>query len=637
MKTLSALRHNANVLHEVVVKKVLDQVGVIVTEREPPGPCEICQGPMRVQKTFRREGRTIAHGTFKVHETVWACAAKCHHPSGQLATRRANSVVQCILPNSIVGYDVMVFVGLKRYLYHKQREDIRAQLRKKHSIDLSTGEISNLGKQFLDYLSRLHYSRADQLKEALERDGGWPMHVDATGENGRGTLLVAIAGWKKWVLGSWKISTERSDLILPCLQDTVRRFGPPCAAVRDLGRGITPAINDLVSEQEIHIPVLACHQHFLADIGTDLLKIPHSELRNLFRGTKVRPKLGGLVRDLSRQIGSKIDMAREAVQAWQSMQDTNYTLPKGIEGLAIVRAIAQWVLDYLDDSTGLDFPFDLPYLDFYNRCKIARRAMDAFLRTPPDDSLIIRIIKRFYRYIDPVSRDVAFRKVVRGIRRRDRLFKELRCKLRLASNLPENESEEDLNSMREEFDKWIVSLEKGRPERGPSHDIRSAIDTILKHVKTHGDNLWGHVISLSKAAGGGIRLVERTNQIAENFFKEIKHKERQRSGRRILTQDLENLPSSAPYAYNLKDTEYVTILCGSIENLPIAFAIMDQEEQDRRKNGVSREEPDNLEVVFRLASSSLSTEDKRIVRTDDMNRRVKKAANSRAPRVNFAD
>ncbi len=462
------------------------------------------------------------------------------------------------------------------------------------------------------------------------------MHVDATGENGRGTLLVVMAGWKKWALGSWKIATERSDLILPCLRDTVRRFGPPCAAVRDMGRGITPAINDLVSELEIDIPVLTCHQHFLSDIGTDLLKPSHNELRDLFRRTRVRPKLRELVRDLSRKIGPDIDKAREAVQAWLSMQETSYSLPEGIDGLAIVRALSQWTLDYLDDSTGLDFPFDIPYLDFYNRCKIARRAMDAFVRTAPDDLTIVRAVKRFYRRMAPVFRDAAFIKVVRKIHLRALLFSELRNKLRLATMAPENESEEDLNRMREEFDKWVESLKKRRPRRGPSQDIRNAIDTILKHVDVHGKSLWGHVIVLPKSVGGGVRLVERTNEIAENFFKKIKHAERQRSGRKVLTQDLENLPSSAAFAYNLKDAEYVTILCGSIDNLPRTFALMDQEEQERRKKGLPQPAPNNLEVALRLASSSLSTEDKRIVRTESMNRRIKKAANSRAPRVQFA-
>jgi hypothetical protein len=630
------LREKVHTLHDCFVQKVLDMAGVVATAKEQPGSCEVCQGPMHVQKTFQHEGRTIAHGTFEVHETVWVCKAKCRHPSGKLVTRRANSVVQSIMPNSITGYDLMVFVGRKRYLDHRQREEIRAKLRQTHAIAISSGEVTRLARRFLDYLTRLHYARADQLKAALASDGGWPMHIDATGENGQGTLFVVMAGWRKWVLGNWKIATERSELILPCLQDTVQRFGPPRAAMRDLGRAVTPAIEALVLELDTDIPVLACHQHFLADIGKDLLEPSHSELRGLFRRTKTRPKLRSLVRDLGRKIGEQIDEARKAVQVWQSMAEANHRIPRGRNGLAIVRTMAQWALDYKADSTGLDFPFDRPYLDFYNRCGIALRAIDAFLRIPPDDRKVVGVMKRLHRILGTVSAEVPGLQIVRRMHRRAALFDELRNQLRLASNQPKQESEDDLNIMRRDFEKWIAALKKRRPKRGPSEDIRNAIDTIIKHVDTHGNNLWGHAILLPEYSGGGIRFVARTNELLENFFKEIKHSERRRSGRKNLTQDLEHLPASAALAYNLKDADYVSIVCGSLDKLAEAFAKLDQEEQGRRQKGLPSTEPEDLEHVLRISTSSLSTADRRIVRTDEMNRRIKKAAKSRAPRLRIS-
>ncbi len=110
MKTLAVLREKERTLRSRLMKRILDLTGVVVTAKDKPGFCEICQGPMCVQKTFQHEGRTITHGTFNVHETVWVCTEKCRHPSGELVTQRANSVVQCIMPNSIIGYDLMVWV-----------------------------------------------------------------------------------------------------------------------------------------------------------------------------------------------------------------------------------------------------------------------------------------------------------------------------------------------------------------------------------------------------------------------------------------------------------------------------------------------------------------------------------------------
>jgi len=586
---------------------------------------------MRVQKTFEHEGRTIEHGTFNVRETVYVCGNRCRNGDGTLFTKRAQSVVRTLIPDRIVGYDVMVCVALKRLLEHKQREEIRAEVKEKHGIKLSSGEVSNLTGYFLEYLLRLHHARADQLKAVLEADGGWPMQVDATGEGGRGTLFVVMAGWRKWVLGAFKISTERADLMLSCMRDTVRRFGPPCGAMRDLGRAVSPAIDDLVSEMELGIPVLACHQHFLADIGKDLLDPDHSALRELFRRTKVRPEINNLVRDIGRKIGFQVSDARQAVLDWQAMDD--YGLPPGLDGLAVVRNIAQWILDYKADLSGLDFPFDRPYLSFYNRCMVALRAMDAFLRVPPDDRTVVRMIRRLRRMASKVSCEVPFRQTVKRLHRRADLFDELRDKLRLAKELPEKESIEDLDEMRHQFEAWTAALENRRPKRGPGKDIRDAVDIILKHIDTHGDNLWGHAIKLPEKAGGGIRLMGRTNELLENFFGTMKHGERRRSGRKNLGQDLEHLPAEAALAYNLEHADYVNIVCGSLEQLPHAFGQLDMENPNRKKKWLPSQDVVNLEQELQLSTASLSPADRRLVRTDLMNQRIIKAANSRAPRA----
>ncbi|MCP4306938.1 MAG: hypothetical protein GY788_19080, partial [bacterium] len=217
------------------------------------------------------------------------------------------------------------------------------------------------------------------------------------------------------------------------------------AAMRDLGRAMTPAIDVLVCELALSIPVLACHQHFLADVGKDLLEPPHAKLRDLFRRAKVRPKLRALVRDLGRKLGPSIGDARKAVIQWQSMTEEGHGIESGNDGLAIVRAVAQWALDYKARASGLDYPFERPYLDLYERCSAARRATDAFLRTPPEDKKIKSALERLHRYLAPVDCEVPFRQTTERLRRRAALFDELRGVLRLAAIPQKDETEQDLN------------------------------------------------------------------------------------------------------------------------------------------------------------------------------------------------
>ena len=91
-------------------------------------------------------------------------------------------------------------------------------------------------------------------------------------------------------------------------------FGPPLAIVRDLGRAMIPATAALADELERPVPILACHAHFLADVGRELLDDSHGELRKLFRGARVRSGLRALARELGRELGKEIEPVRRAVQ-----------------------------------------------------------------------------------------------------------------------------------------------------------------------------------------------------------------------------------------------------------------------------------------------------------------------------------
>ena len=455
---------------------------------------------------------------------------------------------------------------------------------------------------------------------------------------------MALAGWRRWVLGSWKIPTEHTEAILPCLHEVVKKFGAPCAIMRDLGRAITPAVNTLLAELELNIPVLACHMHFLKDIGKDLLNPAYGELRALFKRYKILAKLRSLSRDLGRKIGTNSRQAREHVKAWQQQDASDYSIPQGVAGIATVRTITQWILDYKADSTGLDYPFDRPYLDLYDRCMTAYRAVDAFIYTKPSDPKVLKTLKRLRRIIAPVASEVPFKQIVRRLRSRSKLFDELRDTLRLvpksssgrskrniSKTLTSDQVAADLRDIRQQVENLTVSLEKRRPKRGPAKDTRNAIDLILRHIQDHSDYLWGHVIYISKETGKQIRIVNRTNNILESFFRGMKHNERRRSGRKILTQDFENLPPEAALAYNLKCPDYVSIVCGSLEYLHEAFAKIDLDRAKATTGSNHRGKYKSVPILPRIETASLPSVDRKLVRTEQMQQRIVAAAKSRAP------
>jgi hypothetical protein len=510
----------------------------------------------------------------------------------------------------VYGYDVEVHAGIERFLHHRQREEIRSELVQRYGISISSGQVSDLAAHFLEHLEALHASRASELRAALDRDGGYPLHLDATGEDGRGTMLVAFSGWRRWVLGAWKIPTERAEFILPALQSIATLFGTPRAIVRDLGVAMKDATDEFEQSLASPIPVLACHLHFLSDIGEDLLEEGHDHLRDLFRKAGLLPQLRAFSRQQGRSLGTGIDQGRDGLRLWLE-SDHNRRIPEGVAGITVVRSLAQWILDYRADGTDQGFPFDLPYRDLYDRCLGVSWATEAFLREPPEDVKVRKALEKLHGILRPVRCDIPrFHPVGAALDRRAKLFAELRRALRLEEKdqAPGTTSEREagkLNDVRSAVEKLITSLRKRRPERGPAKDLRTAIDLILSHLDRHGPHLWGHVIPIPQKCGG-IRLVDRTNNILECWFGSLKHGERRRSGRKVLTQDFERLPPSAALAANLDCPDYVEVLCGSLAELPSAFARLDAENRHKPAAG--------KQTVVDPETASLSTRDRRLVR-----------------------
>jgi hypothetical protein len=515
--------------------------------------------------------------------------------------------------------------------------------------------LSELTGRFVRHLEELHQVRSSALRKVLAGDGGYPLHIDATGEDGRGTLFMAYAGSRHWVLGAWKLATERAELVLPCLRQTVASFGPPMAIMRDLGRAVIPAARTLVTELDLPIPIFSCHFHFLRDVGKDLLKPGYDQLRELCRRFRLRPALRALARDLGRRLRGQLPELRGQMDLWAATQ-TDHVLPGGPQGLATVRALAQWALDYTTDARH-SFPFGLPYLAFYRRCSKVRRAADAYVRRPPDDTRVRTALHRLARVLDPVIAHRPFEQVARPLAARAKLFAELREALRLcpdgaapATPVSPAQAAAELKDIRTAINRLTRSLRKRRPQRGPAQDTRQAIDLILDHLDRHGDSLWGHVIPLPAAAGGGFRVLDRTNQSAEGFWHQLKHGERRRCGRKVLTYDFESLPAAAALACNLRHDDYLAILCGSLDHLPQAFADLDQARHrhqlatppsvlnlhaesghpndDATEAQVDPPEADPDDVV----SASFPHDDRRFIRTPHLRERIETAARSRAPR-----
>lgn len=521
--------------------------------------CGVCSRPLAVLKSRRRQVVTFETGTFVAKEVLKHCTGDESHP-----VIGSSALSRLVKPAQRYGYDLLVHVGLARYLRAKQRTEIQAELLEHRAIELSEASISNLCDRFLYYFEALHLARAPSLRAAMHE--GYPLHIDATCEHGRGGLFVCMNGWRGWVLMAARIPSEHSDHLRPTVHKTIALFGDPIATVRDLGDAGANALDGLRTRG---IPDLVCHYHFLGALGKKLFDNPYALLRRLLRTSNVRRDLRELLRELRRYQGC-----------------SPY---RGRFGPGVVRedllALVLWVLEG-ECKKDLDYPYSLSHLTCFQRCQQAMQKVECWApspRTQPER----RAIGHLSTLIRRLNRDPRLRTAATKLELGWHAFCELRDVLQLTNaelpragaqyhqiELPEIEARR-LAEIKRAVENYRQELRtRVPPEHSASTTNPSPSTVILKYLERYGALLFGHP-SMRDDTGAIVAVVERTNNVAEHFFGQQKQQLRRRLGRANLARDLEDQPAQAALVANLNRPDYVRVLCGSLQNLPAAFAALD--------------------------------------------------------------
>ena len=516
--------------------------------------CPSCGGELESYKSRTRTVVTLAQGAFEAHEVL----KRCGH--GSDCPGVASDELRRLVPaRQRYGYDLIVHVGLARYLGSRQREEIRAELLAHHGIDLSEGTVSNLCDRFLVFLERLHLHRAPALRSAME--GGYPLHLDATCESGRGGLFVVMDGWRGWVLGAKRIPTEHHKHLQPLVDQTVTLFGDPVAVVRDMGDGVAGAVAKLWQRG---IPDLVCHYHFLAVVGKKLFDQSYTLLRETLRRTGVRTALHTMLNELRRH--RQPDGGQRSFGSDPIRED--------------LLALVLWLLEG-DGHKDAPFPFSLPHLHFVRRCQSAGEQADLWVPLPRT-----RSERRALRHLRSLlARLSSERGVAVAMERLDegwQAFSELRDILRLSNaELPRGDerAEQPLLPQLEllrlaEMERNLLVYKQELEQRVAAADKSSVHAVVLRHLLRHGGRLFGHPARRDEE-GKVLAVVARTNNVPEHFFGGQKQGLRRRVGRAHLARDLQQQPAQAALVENLRHLDYVRVLCGSLDGLALAFAELD--------------------------------------------------------------
>ena len=261
-------------------------------------------------------------------------------------------------------------MGKALFCQQRRTQEIVEELRSRN-IRISVREVGYLGKKFVVYLALAHRQSAPRLKEVMRDQGGYILHLDGTCDRGGPMLMSSLDSISEIVLGNVKVPSEKTEEIVPFLEEIKSRYGVPLASVHDMGAGILAAVKKVFPGTLDFI----CHFHFLRDVGKDLLEEDYDAIRKHLRKHALTEKLLYQARQLKTTIDQQPGLADRFCQSVQAD-----SLPaEGLERFPILCAysLIQWVLEGKTHGDGYGFPFDRPQVEFAKRLRIACQELES--------------------------------------------------------------------------------------------------------------------------------------------------------------------------------------------------------------------------------------------------------------------
>jgi hypothetical protein len=323
------------------------------------------------------------------------------------------------------------------------------------------------------------------------------------------------------------------------------------------------------------VPQFVCHYHLAADVGEDILSIHVDRLRKLFRRTKVRPRLRALCRSL-REFAVPEDLGEHVLSRVLDCTSPRslrpQATPETIKGT--VHALGSWILAFSRAGEGYGFPFDLAYLNLYQRIVEVHNVLDAAsVLWPERNHGAAGALQHFKQILDTVvvgEYSDEFLPLVAAIRRDGKIFERFRSALRICPKGGKSRRNDEgaSSTLSPAHHKTLLKklrtslLRKARQDE----DARRASNIVVEHLDKYWDFLFGHAIK----TGPHPVVVPRTNNVEERLFRTIKRQCRRLHGRGHLSRDVDAMAAGTALVLNLKNTAYVETVYGGNDLKSIA-------------------------------------------------------------------
>ncbi len=555
--------------------RILKDVPAIVLDCHPEvRQCAYHGTALHVMKTDTRNALSINYPPFRYRKVFLYCpeCKKCAELGAQVPWKYVPETPLLTRGKSPFAMDIVAKVGIMKYIDCMRREDISATLKKEYGCDICDGSLSDISKEFLVRVKCLHQMMIGQLSEEMAQGGGYILGIDGTGDGGGERILIIMDLLRDLVLLSERISSESKDNITPYVQTIKAQFGLPLASVCDMHLAMMNPLLEVMKGVALRV----CHYHLFDDIGCDLMKEQYLRFRQLIINRKLRPYLVRLRKRLFQEIQEEgLDIGQIAKEMRYGIIRPGVTIAATM--YAQVYDTLSWILRYHEDNHGMRFPFAYPYLSLYERAIDGLKAITRIRQNAARGNYSPKYLRDLETYL----RDMLVENKVKGelldlyasLKSSIKLFDELRSILHIPrdkTDIPRDKliirSNEDIGEMRA-----ALMVFRDRLEVLAADGNHPQEQIILDHL----DRYWPYIIlDNAKVTINGEEVqieIPRTSGGNETCFGMIKVSVRKRLGKKDIGRELDNYGDHFRYVHNLKNKEYVTMLCGSLDNLTTVF------------------------------------------------------------------
>jgi len=525
--------------------------------------------------------RTIRHKTFTARLT------HLYHPDHKYEEGNENRIKKysslefqtMVRGKSPCTMDVVCAVGRTRFIENTSRDDTKEEIYQKYGLTISTGTISNYALEFLIRFEMYHYRHFNRLVDAIEKDGGYILGVDGTGDGGSDRILLLMDLLEGWALSCGIIPSEKEMYITPFFDDLIDRAGNPLAYVRDMGGGLRKAGDNLPPG----IPTKECDFHFTRDVGKDMMTDNYQKLRKIMVRLNVRSDLVKLRKALNHNAKSNDIDLRMMIRSLKENKVVD-----DIKAVILTETyhVISWILNYNEESHHQRFPYSLPWVYLYRRCNQGMGVVSEILSTGSIANINTDYIKKTQEIIErPFHNETAtvITDLENCIEKSHELFLELRKILRIPEgkgDIPRDQlfiTDEEALEVEEELKKFRDRLSAAVENGTNTPGEKIMLDHLIRHWN------WLLIPNISVIVNGEKKKVAipRAISLADARFSQVKRGIRKRTGKKDTKYELNRYGAPLCLIQNLHSDEYVEVMFGSMKHLPAALGSIPKEEVEK--------------------------------------------------------